>query len=311
MFVLPNPDYRRHPKFAFPDESSEASREADGLSLFLPAFTRSYESWLKVGYPDYGSDTPSGQPVLDEIQRDGVALLTVPAELKARMADATAATFAGIEESIRAFAGRPKFRHMNVMFERSEHGPLYKVVNQALDAIGVYEVARGYLRTPVKIRKLFAQVNNQDETARRYGPIDDDGLPALKTDYWHIDSDVWPCLKVLIYMSEVGPEQGPMRYVPGTHKVLTSFELIARKTNDTLKLPVPLFVSLPDAFRVHALFGPYLNGDEPEALAMLSKERVLCGPGKDVVLFDNNGVHRGGFVRSGSRHIIQCLFEPA
>ena len=311
MFVLPNPDYRNHPKFAFPDDLPKAQREADGLAQFLPAFAKNYESWLKVGYPDFGSGEPSGQPVLDEIRRDGVALLTVPAELKGRMADAAAATFEDIEGRIRSFPGKPKFRDMNVAFERSDHPLLYDLAHQTFAALGVYDAARRYLRMPLKIKKLYGQVNNQDETARRYGVIDEDGLPRLKTDYWHIDSDVWPCLKVLIYVNQVGPDQGPMRYVTGTHRALDSFELIARKTNDTLKLPIPLFVALPDALRVHALFGPYLTGDEPQALAMLPKERVLWGTGKDVVLFDNNGVHRGGFVRNGSRHIIQCLFEPA
>ena len=30
----------------------------------------------------------------------------------------------------------------------------------------------------------------------------------------------------------------------------------------------------------------------------------------DVVLFDTNGVHRGGFVRSGERIILQVLLAP-
>ncbi len=31
----------------------------------------------------------------------------------------------------------------------------------------------------------------------------------------------------------------------------------------------------------------------------------------DLVLFDNNGVHRGGFVRSGYRFMLQCHFWRA
>ncbi len=44
---------------------------------------------------------------------------------------------------------------------------------------------------------------------------------------------------------------------------------------------------------------------------MLANE-VVCTDGRsDLALFDNNGVHRGGFVRSGHRFMLQCQFWHA
>lgn len=311
MPFLPNPDYLSHPRMKAAVETVDASVQVDAMGQFLPAFQRNYAEWIKVGRPDFDARIGEGDAVLAELQRDGVALLKVSDRDKAELV-ALAAPYIGVLESkLSAMESKPKFRDMNLALDRGENRRLYEVAQAALSELHAFEIAAAYLRQPMKIKKLFVQLNNAWETKARYGVIDDAGLPPLKTDYWHIDSDIWPSLKVLIYLNDVDLDRGPMRYVVGSHRELPCFETVVRKTNDTLRLPTRQFLALPDELRMHALFGPFLLGEEPQAYELLRRERALCGGGADLVLFDNNGVHRGGFVRTGARHILQCLFEAA
>ena len=238
-----------------------------------------------------------------------MALLKIDAELKRRLVELTKPEVDAIEAKLAAFEGKPKFRDMNMALPRAEYPQVYKTMQKALDKLQVLEIGGAYVRKPLRIKRLYVQLNNEHETRLRYGVIDDNGIPERQSDYWHIDSDIWPNFKALMYLNDVGLDEGPMRYIPGTHRDLDPFETVVRKTNDSLKLPTAQFLALPDALRMHALFGPYMNGDEPECQALLARE-VACAGDADLVLFDNNGVHRGGFVRKGSRRIMQVLFEP-
>ena len=307
---LPHPDYYNHPALApaAPDVNDQA--RADAVNAFAPMFQRNYAEWLRIGRADFDARIEGpGDAILQTLQRDGVALTRIDPELKAQIVEATQAEVDAIEARLAAFEGKPKFRDMNVQLQRAEWGGLYKTVQKAFDRLGVLQVGGAYVKAPLRIKRLYVQLNNEHETRLRYGAIDEDGIPERKSDYWHIDSDIWPNFKAILYLNEVTLEEGPMRYIPGTHRDLDPFETVVRKTNDALKLPTAQFLALPDPLRMHALFGPYMKGDEPECQDLLRREIACCGDA-DLVLFDNNGVHRGGFVRKGSRRIMQVLFEP-
>jgi len=308
MPILPNPDYLNHPKMkAAADQVDEAAR-IEALQKFLPALQKSFTDWTEAGRPDFEARIGRGDEALRELQEAGVSALRIDPKLKAEMLAQLGPDLDDLEQRL-AGLDKPKFRDMNLPLEKPRHQGVYDLVQAAYEDLAILDIARAYMRRPMRIKKLFVQLNNARETSVRYGAIDEAGLPSLKTDYWHIDSDIWPSIKVIIYLNEVELDQGPFRYVAGSHRDLPSFETVVRKTNDTLRLPAVQFVALPDELRMHALFGPYLTGDEPQVPGLLERERVVCGGGADLVLFDNNGVHRGGFVRSGSRKIIQCLFE--
>jgi len=308
---LPHPDYFSHPHLApsAPDVNDAARIAA--VEAFAPLFQRNYAEWLRIGRPDFEARIEGlGDKTLRKLQTDGVALLKIDPELKQRLVELTKPDVDAIEERLAAFEGKPKFRDMNMALPRAEYPQVYKTMQKALDKLQVLEVGGAYVKRPLRIKRLYVQLNNEHETRLRYGVIDENGIPERKSDYWHIDSDIWPNFKALMYLNDVGLDEGPMRYIPGTHRDLDAFETVVRKTNDSLKLPTAQFLALPDALRMHALFGPYMNGDEPECQALLAREVACAGDG-DLVLFDNNGVHRGGFVRKGSRRIMQCLFESA
>ena len=125
----------------------------------------------------------------------------------------------------------------------------------------------------------------------------------------HIDSALWPPLKVLIYINQVTKDQGPFRYVVGSHRIATEFELMVRKTNDKTGIHNEQFMALPPQFRMYTEFGDALEPHNEGAAALLQKEVAYCDGTSDLVMFDFNGVHRGGFVRQGHRYILQCCFE--
>jgi hypothetical protein len=308
---LPHPDYYNHPHLAPSAHLVTDEVRAEAVNLFAPLFQRNYAEWLRIGRADFDARIEGpGDETLRTLQRDGVSILKIPADLKARLVEATKAEVDAIEEKLANFEGKPKFRDMNVALPRDQWGHVYKLVQKIFDKLQVLEVGGAYVKRPLRIKRLYVQLNNATETRQRYGVIDENGIPERKSDYWHIDSDIWPNFKSLIYLNDVGIDEGPMRYIPGTHRDLDAFETVVRKTNDSLKLSTAQFLGLPDPLRMHALFGPYMKGDEPEVQALLEREVACCGNGGDVVLFDNNGVHRGGFVRKGSRRIMQVLFEP-
>ena len=309
MTALPNPDYLKHPKFKAAAERIDGGTAIAALKQFLPAFQRTYLDWLALAAPDLESRIGPGDQALRSLQQDGFARLEIAPRAKSELCAICAPILAPVQARLGALQAKPKFKDMNLALDRSQTARVYELVDQVLCDLGVYAAASAYVRRPLRLKKLFVQLNTASETAARYGVIESDGLPALKSDYWHIDSDVWPCVKVIIYLNPVTSEQGPLRYVVGTHRSPPEFETVVRKTNDTLKLPAEQFLALPEEFRMHALFGPYLTGREPQVEGLLLREARIDGEGGDLILFDNNGVHRGGFVRSGERRIVQCLFE--
>jgi hypothetical protein len=308
---LPRPDYLSHPRMAREAQNVTDATRIEAVERFAPAFQKAWRDWITLGQPDFSARIPEpGDAALAAVQRDGVAVVKVDPGLKAQILQAVGGELARIQARVAALEGKPRFSDMNTELTRAAWPEVYALMDEAFARLQVLEIGSAYAGRPLRVKRLYAQINTAEETALRYGPIDDQGLPARKSDYWHIDSDIFPSFKALFYLNEVGPHQGPFRYVPGSHRNLDSFETVTRKVNDGLKLSAAQFLSLPDPLRLHALFGPYMTGDEPEARALLEQEMVCIGDG-DLILFDNNGVHRGGFVREGSRQLMQILFEPA
>ena len=306
---LPRPDYLNHPQMAREAERVSNETRIQAVERFAPAFQKAWKEWFTSGQPDLDARIAGpGDETLRTLLQDGVCIVGVNPAIKTRLVEAVAAPLIEIDAKIAAFDGKPKFGDLNVELTKAQWPQVHALVDEAFAELQVLDIAAAYAGAPLRVKRLFVQVNNDMETARRYGPIDADGLPQRKSDYWHIDSDIFPSFKALLYLNPVGPDQGPFRYVPGTHRNLDAFETVTRKVNDSLKLSAAQFLSLPDALRLHALFGPYMTGDEPEAAALLAREVICIGDG-DLILFDNNGVHRGGFVRKGARRLMQIIFE--
>ena len=69
-------------------------------------------------------------------------------------------------------------------------------------------------------------------------------------------------------------------------------------------------MALPRQFRRNPDFGVDLRDDESAAArALLEREHRFLSSTGDLLLFDFNGVHRGGMVERGSRTTLQIVFK--
>ncbi len=282
----------------------------DVLASFLPAFEERYAQRLALAPPDLGAHIGRGGELLSAIQENGAALAAIPEPHRRRIRELSVPLAIAIHASLDAI-DQPRFEDGHVRLDSETHAELYQSVAEGLEASGAMEAFGAYSGRSLRLNSLGLQVNTAKETRSRYGELDASGLPARPTSYFHVDSNDWPNVKALIYLDDVGQGQGPFRYVAGSHRLMGPFEAAVRKTNDKLRSSPVVLCALPQPYAQHANFGDYIDPEAPAARGLLDREVQVCGGGSDLVLFDNNGVHRGGMVRSGHRYMLQCMFVRA
>jgi hypothetical protein len=97
--------------------------------------------------------------------------------------------------------------------------------------------------------------------------------PPKLSQLWHRDYDDYVCLKLFLYLSDVGPQSGPFTYAPGTHPHGTR--------------------QIEQADRL---------SDEEMARIIPEEDWVVCtGKAGTVVLADTCGYHKGGKPSEGER----------
>ena len=310
MPALPVPDYETIPRFAEIMKGIDATARAEALSMFLAPFQKRYRRTFIDPPIDFEARIGAGDDLLRTLQEEGCATTAIGAADKARLLELTGPLVQEVQARMDA-AAEPSVKTSQMKLDPEVHADIFEHARAVLDAAHVFAAAGAYAAAPVTLGGLAVQVNTARATRQRYGEIDEAGLPPLATRYLHLDSGGWPWTKALIYLSDVpGMDQGPFRFVVGSHRVCDEFELIVRKTNDKLAISWRDFLALPPAFRLYTDVGNYVDPDSPGARDMLAKERAICGR-DDLILFDYNGVHRGGFVREGSRWMMQCSLVAA
>ena len=86
-------------------------------------------------------------------------------------------------------------------------------------------------------------------------------------------------------------------------------EVALKRKTKGLKLNYPEAVAIISAVALDgARAGKTIEEVAKDARSALTKNDVMDGVA-DLILFDNNGVHRGGFVRKGRRFMMQCAFD--
>ena len=66
-------------------------------------------------------------------------------------------------------------------------------------------------------------------------------------------------------------------------------------------------MALPKEFRRKSHFGFDLLDDMPATEGYLQNEKSFCSSEGDLVLFDANGIHRGGIVKNERRVALSLL----
>ncbi len=310
MFALPVARYDRIERLApiFAEITDDTRRQA--LEAFLPALQERYLQLSRLPRRDFDARIGAGDEVLRALQQDGFVMHALDDAARRKIRDYVTPIAQEIMGRLDALK-KLRFSDGQVALDPVEHASLYVTVERALTDCGALPAFSALAGRPLGLLRLVAQVNTQRETQLKYGEIDSQGLPPNRTGYFHVDSTDWPTVKALIYVSDVELDQGPFRYVRGSHRLMGDFEAVVRKTNDKLRQQKVKFFSLPYEFSQHAAFGDDIDETTPGAAELLAREAVSVGGRSDLALFDNNGVHRGGFVRSGHRFMLQCHFWHA
>lgn len=306
-FALPLADYDTIPWLERFRRRVNDDVRREALAAFMPAFEARYAQRLNMRQPDLDARIGFGDEILQPLQAVGCTLTALPETARRRIRELVVQRAAAIHQSLDLMES-PRFEDGHVRLDPAEHPEIFEAVASAFEETGVLAALSAYSRKQVQLGSLALQVNTAKETRTKYGQLDAGGLPERATSYLHVDSNDWPSVKALIYLSDVGADQGPFRFVRGSHLLMPPFEAAVRKTNDKLRHSPTVLCALPPHFAQHANFGDYIDPAAPDVVGLLEKEFAVCDGRSDLVLFDNNGVHRGGFVRDGHRYMMQCTF---
>jgi hypothetical protein len=157
------------------------------------------------------------------------------------------------------------------------------------------------------------------------------GISTTRTAYMHFDAD-HDVMKAMLYLREVGPENGPFKYVRGSHLWKRStlvgalqsgfdraqtnvFEMEDDRLDYKLGYYRPRFklpdhradmLTLPALVRGSTHFGDDILDGSKVSDDLLQLEQAIVGPAGTMVIFDGSrGIHRGSQVSGGERWAVQ------
>lgn len=260
------------------------------------------------------ADTEIGREVAAALDRDGVHAFRLTAAERSELDGLTRPSFDELRR--RLALGFDRFDDNRIWLDPSASPEIYAWFGVLLDRAGVLEAASARLGRPVAVAHLIPQLNTP-ETDFWSGQFADVGEPDPACNYCHVDT-AWGIAKMIVYVGDVGETTGPFGYVRGSHRARDGFiGRLIRKANDhsglssTRPAARRLFAALPAFLQRKAAFGPDLRDDHPLAPALLAAETRFTTDAADAILFDPDGVHRGGMVQSGERRVVGVLLAEA
>ena len=120
------------------------------------------------------------------------------------------------------------------------------------------------------------------------------GRNRLHSQIWHRDREDYKLLKIFTYYTDIGPRNGPLEYVP---KSFCGGDFPTYKGRD--------------AYMDYSGSSSQNNGAPrgPEEISLCESTYVsLTGKKGDIILSNNSGFHRGGFVEEGLRCMSHALY---
>ncbi|GHD49942.1 hypothetical protein GCM10017083_22920 [Thalassobaculum fulvum] len=317
-FGYPSIDYANHPGYGA-DKGLLTGEEGDVIKPFYEAFAPIWNGYLSMkSRASSRPVSPAHAETFRTLERDGILGLRMTDAERAELLERTEP----VAEEVRRRRAELEPGKRGV---EASSGHLYHVKNKPTDFVdflnrvfenhGILEMASAYQGVPMAVKLANLQINSVEDMSIVGNSLVGD-LPLSPAYYMHIDSSIG-VMKVIIYRSKVSAEQGAFRYVPGSNRIgVTPFELCVRKATDKSDYDSSKtkfrrrFVGLPPFLQKKANFGNDLQPGHPELEPLLERERVMTSDDGDMLLFDNNGIHRGAIFESGEREIIQVLLAP-
>ena len=304
---IPSIDYRTHPAYQYTPTLRD---RYEALRTFMPWFFSGLKQRIRV--------KPSICTDRCDLGRNGAVAYRIPSETitqlrnyaqpyidqilenkKKKAACVSKEKAMGIEEKV-----------MGVPKQKSPE--FHKAVMNVVEELHLISRAEHYRGYPLHLTHLVVQVGDPEDSDWRDHFIDM-GMKDPPTAYFHIDGSIGN-MKVLIYLTEVGEENGPIGYIFGSNHVLGIIENAIRYGNDKPRLDNcrpeqrKLFAALPRILQKKSEFGNDIQTGYDELIN--NEHHFLSARDGNLFLFDPNGIHRGGMVTAGRRIILQMNFQP-
>jgi hypothetical protein len=313
---LPKIDYGAHPLYGgmFERDTHLGERAAQLLAPLVEEAGQDEDR--RAGA--FGYNYRSNDALTEALAVDGFSRGQLPAAAIDPIAAAAQPHIEAVLARIAAAraAGEP-IKYRTALEPAGADSPLWPLIDRAVADAGLYEATATVFDAPsAKLRGMGVLVNhpNQDWATRLWRDVE---VEAPPTAGFHIDSDCKCFTKIVLYLTDVGPDQGPFGIVRGSHRwgeggrdrvLRCAFDrsaMVVRSAKHRRR-----FLSLPAEMQTKAEFGGDMLAGSPEAEALLEAEAVMTGPRGQLNLFNPDAIHRGGNVKSGERHVILISVGP-
>lgn len=244
----------------------------------------------------------------------GVAVVTLPPADVAALDRVSASSFERLAARRAApVEGTRAFDDSRSTVGRAEGAALFAEIERVFASSGLMAIAEAYLGRKPKLVDVNPQINDKTDSFWK-NIFPDVVLRRLpKTAYCHRDASGGD-LKAIIYMTDVGPENGPFAYAVGSNRVkMSRIDDFICEANDmngvagTDPAARESFAGLPPKLRQKGAFGNDLLDEMPASQTIMDALWSIEGPAGSIVLFDTKGIHRGGMVTEGERRVITCV----
>ena len=311
--ALPAIDYASHPAYGGMFQPDEALA-AEAMGILQPLIDKmaaiEAERIHRFGYR-YGHAGPVGE----ELAKRAISHLQLTGKTFETLYANAQPVITAMQDRIGALraAGKPiRFKNVEQGLSQEADSELWRSVDAMLREMEIYDVVAAFFGAgSARINSLAMFVNpaHQDWASRPFRDIE---LKTPPTAGFHIDSNGKCYLKGILYLSDVGPEQGPFGIIPESHlwgqggvdrirrRAFDRSPLISRSKEER-----QVFVSLPKDLQVKAEFGGDMVPGSAESDRLLRQELVSVGPRGLLSLFYPEAIHRGGNVSAGERHALQ------
>ncbi|RJF75963.1 hypothetical protein [Rhodopseudomonas palustris] len=258
----------------------------------------------------YAPKTERGTAVFTPLQTDGFVPTTLDTDAIAQIRTRLAPQLAALEQR-GGLAGDPERGRIEV--DAAAAPDLYRWFNQTAADLGLTEAASAYLKRPVGVGRIVAELAEAPSVAPP-SPFADVSVDASPCDGFKVEpgSNV---VKLVIYLSEVGPASGPLTYVAGSNRAAKRLgDGLIRRANDlaglssTLQVWRETFYALPAGLQRKATFGVDLVADGNFTTVIQNEQVAITTPQSNAVLYDPTGIHRDGAVSQGRRAAVVITF---
>ena len=196
---------------------------------------------------------------------------------------------------------------------RDDSPKLFQVIEKIFEKSGVLLGASYQLGRDVKLIDVNPQINDKSDSFWSEIFTDNDNMEFPDAAYFHRDASGGD-LKAIIYLSDVGNDNGPFTFSIGSHKMsISKIDDWICETNDscgfssTEKSLRLKFSNLPKTLRQKGSFGNDLDNKSDFTRDILNSAWKITSKKGSIVLFDTKGAHRGGMVLKGKRKVITCV----